>query len=521
MHSDMMKTLWEIAQSLYQYLNIDKLILHIIKQIKTTMDAEGVSVILHAESQNELLFCWAESDPDELVQKLKQIRMPVDKGIAGSVFSSGKAELIDNVADDSRHYKTIDQQLGFQTHSMIAAPLQKKRKMIGVLEVLNKKSRPFNAKDLTFVTTLAPIIALALDNARMYGELNGAYRQLQATDKEKDQLIKQAQKENSLLRQEIEKRYRFDEVIGESAPMCGVFQLCEKVIELDITVLIEGETGTGKELIARCIHYNSPRKAKPLVTQNCGGIPETLLTSELFGHKKGAFTGATADKKGLFEIAHGGTIFLDEVGEMSPAMQTSLLRILQDGEIRPLGADSNRKVDTRVISATNRNLEEEVDKGRFREDLFYRLNVFRIEVPPLRQRLGDISMLTHHFINKYNQKMNKSIKALNPEALRCLESYHFPGNVRELENEIERAMALVQNGEQIEAFHLSEKVVKSSLVTRNSLTMQGTLKEMVESLEKNVLAKLLNKYRGNRTKVAAELGLSRHGLRKKMQRYGI
>lgn len=519
--TNVMSTLWDISQSLYQYINIDDLILHIIKQIKEAMKAEGVSVILHDETRNEFVFCWAESDPNGLVTKLKEICFPTDKGIAGSVFRSGKTELISNIDTDPRHYKEIDRSTGFKTSSMIAAPLQKKEKTIGVLEVLNKKKGHFDEEDLTFVTTLTPIIAMALDNARMYAELDEAYRELQAIDKKKDKLLRHTQEENILLRQEIEGRYRFDEIIGNSKVMLDLFKLCEKVIELDITVLIEGETGTGKELIARCIHYNSPRKNRPFVSQNCGGIPETLLTSELFGHKKGSFTGAIADKKGLFEIADGGTIFLDEVGEMSPAMQTSLLRVLQDGEIRPLGADYHKKVDTRVISATNRDLEEEVAMGRFREDLLYRLNVFTIKVPPLRRRTGDICLLANHFVSKHSQKIDKPIKGLTQEALQCLESYPFPGNVRELENEIERGVALAQDVGVIEASHLSEKVFKKSLAARPEVKMQGTLKQMVEALEKSVLAQLLEKHGGNRTRVAKELGLSRYGLMKKMQRYGF
>lgn len=303
--------------------------------------------------------------------------------------------------------------------------------------------------------------------------------------------------------------------------MIDLFKLCEKVIDLDITVLIEGETGTGKELIARCIHYNSPRKNRAFVSQNCGGIPETLLTSELFGHKKGSFTGAVADKKGLFEIADGGTIFLDEVGEMSPVMQTSLLRVLQDGEVRPLGADYHKTVNTRVISATNRNLEEEVAKGNFREDLLYRLNVFTVKVPPLRERTGDICLLANHFAKKYSQKIDSSPKGLSPEALHCLEAYPFPGNVRELENEIERAVALAQDVGLIEPLHLTEKIVKKSAAVSPEVKMKGTLKEMVVALEKSVLTQALEKHGGNRTRVAGELGLSRYGLMKKMQRYGF
>ena len=261
-----------------------------------------------------------------------------------------------------------------------------------------------------------------------------------------------AKKENILLRKEIEKRFSFDEIIGNSKVMVDLFTLCEKVIDLDITVLIEGETGTGKELIARCIHYNSPRKNKAFVSQNCGGVPETLLTSELFGHKKGAFTGAVSDKRGLFEVADGGTIFLDEVGETSPAMQTSLLRVLQNGEIRPLGADYHKTVDTRVISATNRNLEKAVADGNFREDLLYRLNVFTIKIPPLRERTGDVCLLAHHFAKKYSEKIGRPTKGLSPEALHCLEAYPFPGNVRELENEISRAIAMTADGRPIDSF---------------------------------------------------------------------
>jgi Nif-specific regulatory protein len=516
-----MKTLWDISQSLYQYITIDDLILHIIKQMKAVMEAEGVSIILHDAPKDEFVFCWAESDPNGLVTKLKEIRFPADKGIAGGVFKSGKAELISNIDEDPRHYKEIDYSTGFKTTSMIAAPLQKKEKTIGVLEVLNKKKGIFDKEDMTFVTTLTPIIAMALDNARMYAELEEGYKELQAVDREKNKLLKHTKEENILLRQEIEKRFSFAEIIGNSKVMVDLFKLCEKVIDLDITVLIEGETGTGKELFARCIHYNSPRKNRAFVSQNCGGIPETLLTSELFGHKKGSFTGAVTDKKGLFEIADGGTIFLDEVGEMSPVMQTSLLRVLQDGEIRPLGADHHKRVHTRVISATNKNLEEEVSKGNFREDLLYRLNVFTIKVPPLRERSGDISLLANHFAKKYSQKIDRSVKKFSPEALHCLEAYTFPGNVRELENEIERAVALAQDVRLIEPSHLSEKIAKKSIPISPEVKIKGTLKEMVVALEKSVLTQALEKHGGNRTRVAEALGLSRYGLMKKMQRYDL
>lgn len=516
-----LETLWDISQSLYQHLNINDLILHIINRVREVMDVEAVSVILQAAGTDELIFCWAENEPSEIATRLREIRFPIQYGIAGSVFTSGQPELVLNSEKDSRHYKAVDYITGFKTKSMIAVPLKKKEKTIGVLEVLNKKKGSFNDHDLTFLTILTPIIAMALDNARMYGEMDRAYNDLKIADKVKNHFIEHTQQENNRLRQEITRQYRFDNIAGNSDRILKVFQLCEKAIQSDITVLVQGETGTGKELIARCIHYNGPRKLKPFVTQNCGAIPETLLTSELFGHKRGAFTGAYSDKKGLFEIAIGGTVFLDEVADMSPAMQTSLLRVLQEGEIKPLGADQPKKVDVRVISATNRNLEEDVKKGRFREDLLYRINVFTINLPPLRDRTGDIPVLANNFISKFDQKANKSIMGLNNDAIQCLMAYAFPGNVRELENEIERAVAMAEHGNFIEIRHLSEKFQKKQGLVDPGSGVRGTLKEKVETLERMALCETLEKHKGNKSVAAKELGLSRYGLMKKMQRYGL
>jgi transcriptional regulator with GAF, ATPase, and Fis domain len=515
-----LKYLWDISQSLYQYLNVDDLILHIIRQITKVMHAEAASVILYDEEKDELVFCWSSDIPERL-DKLEEIRIPADHGIAGSVFRSGEAEIILDVAQDSRHYSDVDSATAFKTKAMIAVPLKTKEQTIGVLEVLNKIRGDFDEKDFNFLVTLAPIMAMALDNARMCTELNSAYRELQLINKDKDEVIKKTKNEVAYLRREVERYYRFDQVIGNSERMLEVFRLCERAIDSDITVLIEGETGTGKELIARTIHFNGPRKKMPFVSQNCGGIPDTLLASELFGHKRGSFTGAVNDKKGLFETAHGGTVFLDEVAEMSPAMQTSLLRVLQEGEIKALGSDLSKKVDVRVISATNKNLEKEVQEGRLREDLFYRLSVFTVDLPPLRDRTGDIPVLANHFIRKYNKKTKKSVVGFSQRAMDCLSSYPFPGNVRELENEIERAMAMVADNNQIDISNLSDKIRDDSVRETHGVRLRGSLKEMVETLEKSVLLEKLREHKGNKTRVAKELGLSRNGLMKKMQRYGF
>ena len=515
-----LKSLWDITQSLHQYLNVDDLLLHIIRKTTDVMYAEAVSVILYDEGKDELVFCWSSDIPERL-DKLEEIRIPADYGIAGSVFKSGEAEIILDVRNDPRHFSNVDNATQFKTDSMIAVPLKTKEQTIGVLEVLNKTKGIFDKKDLNFLVTLAPIIAMALDNARMCTELNRAYRELQLINKDKDEVLAKTRNEVAYLRREVERHYRFDQIIGNSEQMLEVFRLCERVIESDITVLVEGETGTGKELIARTIHFNGPRKDKPFVSQNCGGIPDTLLASELFGHKRGAFTGAVKDKKGLFEIAHGGTVFLDEVAEMSPAMQTTLLRVLQEGELKPLGSDLTKKVDVRVISATNKNLEKEVQEGRLREDLYYRLSVFAIKLPPLRERVGDIAVLANHFIKKFEKKTKKPVKGLSRGALNSLSAYSFPGNVRELENEIERAMAMVVDSNFIELSNLSDKITDASVSELHGSKLRTSLKEMVEALEKSVLVEKLREHNGNKTRVAKELGLSRNGLMKKIQRYGL
>ncbi len=519
--SDKLRVLWDISRSLHQYINIDGLILHIIKLTRELIDVEGVAVMVHDPSTDELVFTWAADEKVGVAGKLKEVRLPAHQGIAGSVFKSGKAELVADVAGDSRHYRDVDNTTGLTTESMISVPLQKKDKNVGVLQVINKRKGRFVEADLQFLLILAPIIAIALDNARMYTELDKAYKGLQVADKANQHLIRDTEQENLRLRREIEKRYRFDRIVGKSDRLREVFALCEKVMDSDITVLIEGETGTGKELVARTIHHNGLRSKRNFVSQNCGGIPDTLLASELFGHRKGAYTGAFSDKRGLFQFADGGTVFLDEVAEMSTAMQTSLLRVLQEGEVKPLGSNQNDKVNVRVISATNKDLAEEVKQGRFREDLYYRLSVFAIHLPPLRERDGDISLLAKHFLNEFAKKTKKDAKQLSRDALDCLEAYRFPGNVRELENEIERAMAMAGDEDIIQVSHLSEKLQGPLVVGSHAVDTRGSLKERTEALEVVVLKECLKRHRGNKTKVAKELGLSRNGLMKKMKRYSL
>jgi len=324
-----------------------------------------------------------------------------------------------------------------------------------------------------------------------------------------------------MLKSDVQDLFNIQGVIGSSPAMRQVFALVEKVMDTTTSVLIQGETGTGKELIARVIHYNGPLKDKPFVVENCGALSENLLESELFGHVKGSFTGAIADKKGLFEQADGGTVFLDEIGEMSSAMQVKLLRVLQEGQFRPVGGSRQIHIDVRLIASTNRNLEEEVKKGNFREDLFYRISVFPVMLPPLRERREDISLLAAHFLKKFTKKLKRPAAKLTPRAMDLLSQFDWPGNVRELENEIERAVTLAGKEREISEEHLSEKTKTFSEKGILIQKTDGTLKEVTEQIEQRIVSETLQKTRGNRSQAARMLGLTRQGLLNKIARYNI
>lgn len=329
--------------------------------------------------------------------------------------------------------------------------------------------------------------------------------------------------ENLRLRAQVERKYSFAGIVGDTPQMRDIFSLVSKVCDFKTTVMILGESGTGKELIARALHFNSVRKKGPFIAVNCGAIPESLLESELFGHVKGAFTDAVSDKAGLFEQAHGGTLLLDEIGEMPPFLQVKLLRVLQEGEIRPIGAGSSRKVDVRVVSATSRDLARDVTEGRFREDLFYRLNVFCIKVPPLRERTGDILLLANHFLDKYGDRLGKSGIRLSPEALKAMLEYEWPGNVRELENCIERGLVLCEH-DVIDLECLPDALRKGTTAMRPVVAAfedDLSLKRASERLERDFITLALEKTGGNRTRAAKLLEISHRALLYKLKEYKI
>ncbi len=420
------------------------------------------------------------------------------------VLSERAAVLVANAPQDLANAVSI---MGARIQSIIGVPLWDGDAIRGVIQCDNRStSAMFRERDLEVLLVLAGMCTLAIENARLLLRLRAAEEQLRG--------------ENRYLKSREEKR-RAPAPIGHSPAMREVLRQVEKVQSTRATVCIEGETGTGKELIASLIHYQSPRRDKLFVAQNCAAVPENLLESELFGHKKGAFTGADSDKKGLFEVADGGTLFLDEVGEMSMGLQAKLLRVLQENEIRPVGATTPRKIDVRIICATNRSLEKEVTEGRFRQDLYYRLKVFPIRLPPLRERREDIPLLAEHFLKKYMSELKKPISGFTPDALSQLGSYNWPGNVRELENEIQRLCIQVEPEHFIAPDLLAQHLRQAESVVDRIAPKKGPLKDMMDEVERFLILQCLREHGANKTRAADALGITREGLHKKLARFGL
>ena len=325
--------------------------------------------------------------------------------------------------------------------------------------------------------------------------------------------------ENKYLREQIDQEYNFNHIIGESDAMTEVYKMVERISQATSNVLITGESGTGKELVARAIHSNGPRSKRPFLAINCGAIPKDLVESELFGHKKGAFTGATSDKDGIFIAADGGTVFLDEVGEIPSDVQVSLLRVLQQREVKPVGSNQPLNFDTRIIAATNKNLEEEVARNNFRDDLYYRLNVVEVPLPPLHQRRDDIPLLAHHFLKKYNKELSRNIKGISSEVMSAMMAYEWKGQVRELENVIERSVLLTDN----EYLHVEDLPRSIRDVSDSEQVDMDTdkLEQAVQIFEKHHIQSMLKRTDGNKSEAARLLGIDPSTLYRKMERLGL
>lgn len=460
--------LYNISRKLNSLEYEEGLIDETLDLVINVVNAERGLFAKYDTAKNDFEIIAARNVKKESIQDLSSF----SSGILQKVVQNKKPFLYHDVQSDP----SLSQFDSVQIHrikSVLGVPIIKDGNVWGVILVdsqINRKE--FTEENLIFLDFFSNLVSLALDKI-----LN----------------LQKLEKENLYLKNQLQSTQKIPEIVGDSPAIRKLFQLIHKVASTDATVLILGESGTGKELVARSIHNLSQRKDKPYIAQFCGSIPDTLLESELFGYKKGAFTGATSDKKGLFEVADGGTFFLDEITDISPALQAKLLRVLQNKEITRLGDTKPVKVDVRIIAATNKDLKQLVNENKFREDLFYRLNVFPIEIPPLRERRSDIPLLAHHFIKKYS---NREI-TITPQAMKKLENFYWPGNVRQLENVIQRALILCDSN-QLTPEHI---IIEDE---ENLLDFKGTL----EDFEKLLLLKRLKEYDGNRTQTAKSLGVS-------------
>jgi len=437
-----------------------------------------------------------------------------------SLLGSNAGYLVDTASDGYEGLQMIDR----NQYDFILCDIKMPR--IGGMEFLK------SARDKIADTTVIMMSAYGTIDTAVKAMKLGAYDYISKPFKTDEVYLalKKAEERESLKRenlqlkeriQKIKESYNFGKMVAKSRVMQSIFSLSAKVAKYNTTVLIYGASGTGKELIARGIHFSSDRSKNSFVPVNCGGIPENLLESELFGYKKGAFTGALKDKIGLFEEASGGTIFLDEIGEMPLSLQVKLLRVLQENEIRPVGDSKPKKIDVRVLAATSKNLEQEIKNGTFREDLFYRLNVLPINLPPLRERNEDIPLLCDHFINQFNKRLNKDISNITPAAMSLLLKHNWPGNVRELENVIERALVLAEDKLLAPENFPSLIGEKEGTYQIDKIFEGYSLKDAQKDLEKILISKALTKTEGNRTKAAQLLEISHPSLLSKIKAYNI
>jgi Nif-specific regulatory protein len=438
-------------------------------------------------------------------EEKKRGQYKLGEGITGRVAQTGQSALIPDITKDPRFLNLTKSRTGNQT-AFICVPVIYRKAVIGTMSIDLSITTDIEAlrRYQRFLELVANILAEAVASIREELE-------------ERTGLLS----ENERLRRQLGERYRMHNIIGNCGAMRSVYEQIVQVADSTATVLIRGESGTGKELVARAIHYGSERRNNAFISVNCAALPENLIESELFGHEKGAFTGATQQRKGRFEMANGGTIFLDEIGDISPAVQVRLLRVLQERTFERVGSSESVSVNVRVLAATSRNLEKEISEGNFREDLYYRLNVFPIILPPLRERRSDIMLLADHFLQKYGEMYGKNIKRISTSAINMMMAYHWPGNVRELENCLERAV-LTASDEVIHGYNLPPSLQTSDETRTSIFPKDGAdLKTMIESYEKEILIDALKKHRGNAAASARYLNTTQRIINYRIQKLGV
>ena len=499
--------LLEISKRINSEKNFEELLGLIATEAAKLIEAERATIFLLDKDKGELCAKIALGVSDT-------IRFDARLGVAGAVLISGKKMTVEDAYKSPLFYPSIDSLTGFHTRNILSVPLTNfKGEIIGVFQVLNKKAGRFSSEDEQFVEALGAQAAIALENAQALAQL--ANRQQELLE------------ENQSLRSQVEERFSTKSILGTTSRINDIRSLIERTAETSVSVLVTGENGTGKELAARSIHYMSPRRKGPFVAVNCAALPETLVESELFGIEKGVASGVER-RMGRIESANGGTLFLDEIGDLSLPAQAKLLRVLQEREVEWVGGRKPVPVDVRLVAATNKDLKEEISKGKFRQDLFFRLNVIHIHMPPLREIRGDLPLIATFFLRKYSREMGRDVDIISPEAMKALATYDWPGNVRELENEIKRAVVL-SLGQKIEADDLSESIREERLISTDTAspaarTADGkpqSIKNRVTSLEIQMIRDAMSQAGNDKRRAAKMLGLSHQGLLNKLKRYGL
>jgi Nif-specific regulatory protein len=476
-------TLYHVSFSIYTIRNIDKLLSRVLELIFKTVPAERGVILLYNEKAETL-----EPRASYLKENIPKKDIKISSTIVNKSFKENIALLTKDAQSDKR-FAIKTSILKEEIHSAMCIPIGTQKDSFGIIYLDTSTSNAFTKDSLRLITAIAYQVAIAIENIQFHQELEASTNNL-----------------NKELRQVYN-------MVGKSRQMMDIFSQIDKVSQTDSNVLITGESGTGKELVARAIHYNSPRGTKPFFCINCTAIPETLIESELFGHEKGAFTGAYTTKPGQFELANKGTIFLDEIGEMPLSSQTKLLRVLEENKIRHVGGTKDITADVRVIAASNKDLEKAVQEGKFREDLFYRLKVININIAPLRERKEDISLLAQYYFEYFKTKTIYPIKGISQEAIKVMEKYSWPGNIRQLKNCIERAIVMIRK-DYIEPQDLD-------LVPHEASATRPEEIPTLADMEKEYIMKALKATDGNKTKTAEILGIRRSTLYEKLKLYNI
>lgn len=481
----------EISSWLHSVLNQDELLELIINSATRMMAAKASSLLLLNEKTKKLFFKVATGEKGS---EVRQFQINLGEGIIGYVAQTGEPLLIPDVSRDPRWDKKISEHTGFKTRSIACVPMKVDEKVIGVVEIIDKEDgTSFTEEDMKVLSSIADLASMAIHNAREMDHFK---------------------RENRDLKEELSGKYQ---IVGESKSIKTIIFDALKVANSKTTTLILGESGTGKELLARLIHQAGQRKAMPLVILNCAALPETLLEDELFGHEKGSFTGATGKKVGKFELADGGTIFLDEIAEMSPGMQAKLLRVLQEGVFYRVGGTEPITVDVRIIAATNRDIPKEITKERFREDLFYRLNVVQLQMPSLRERKDDIPLLARYFLDMFKAETGIQKMGISKDAMDKMIKYNWPGNVRELRNAMERAVVMGNKQEVMP----EDLPIGTHEKEQPGMEFGLTLKDALDRFKKEFVRVNLEHTGGNRSKAAKIMDIQRTYLSRLISQYNL